>query len=100
GPIFRRIYLVATKHRFDTLTEPAGLGELDEKLKRFLSDAVLGVIEIDAGCFGGETLAPARVAGKELPQVQLTGLFVMRFQRPPGWLLSERQNACHDVTSS
>ena len=43
------------------------LGQLQEQLERFVGDAVLRIIEVDAGRLGGHPLAALRVVEKEKP---------------------------------
>jgi hypothetical protein len=56
----------------------AGLfSQLNEKLECFVGDAVLGVIEIQAHGLDRHALTAFGIVGKQLPQVQLRGAFVV-----------------------
>ena len=48
---------------------PRFLSELQQKLQRLISDPVLGIVEIDAGRFDGQSLAASMIVPKKLPQM-------------------------------
>ena len=50
---------------------PTFATELMQQHQRFVSDAVLGVVEIKAGRFDGEPFAAGVIVGEELPQVDV-----------------------------
>ena len=60
------------------------LGELEEQPQRLVGDAVLRVVEVDAGALGCETLAARRVLGEEVAQMCLADLGVVALERRPG----------------
>ncbi len=69
------------------------LGELHEQPERLVGDAVLRVVEVEAGALGGKPLAARRVVGEEVAQVEVADLGVVRFERAPGRPLAERRRS-------
>ncbi len=67
--LFRHVDPFAAEHRRDALAQAAFLGQSREQSHRFVGDAILGVIEIDAGSFGSQALAAAGIFGEKLPQI-------------------------------
>ena len=49
--------VVAPEHRLRALREPGLLGELDEEPQRLVRDAVLRVVEVEAGALGDQPLS-------------------------------------------
>ena len=47
-PVLRDVDLLAAEHGVDPLTQAGFLGQLHEQLERFVGDAVLGVIQVEA----------------------------------------------------
>ena len=84
GAVLGRVDPVAAEHRLRALAQPRLLGELEEQPQRLVGDAVLRVVEVDAGALGGETLAARRVLGEEVAQVCLADLRVVALERLPG----------------
>ncbi len=64
GPLFGDVDLVAAEHGVDALPQAGFLGELQEKLARFVGDAVLGVVEKEAGRLEGKAVGASRIVGK------------------------------------
>ncbi len=89
---------VATEHRIDALAQAALLRELDEEPDRLVGDAVLRVIEEQAGGSERQALASARVGREEIAQMHVPDSGVMRLERPPRAPLPEGDRA--HVTSS
>jgi len=83
GALLGRVDTVAAEHRLDLLAQPARVGQSDEKTDRLIRDAVLRVIEGQAGGLHGEALAARRVVGEQRSQVHVAHLLVMRHKRPP-----------------
>ena len=71
GPVFRDVDLLAPEHGVDALAQAGFLGQLQEQLERFVGDAVLRVVEVDAHRLGGHALAALGVVREELAQMQL-----------------------------
>ncbi len=69
GPVLGDVDLLAVEHRVDAGAQPGSLRELDEKRERLVGDAVLRVVEIDAGRFRRHPLAPRGVVGEQLAQM-------------------------------
>jgi hypothetical protein len=49
--------VLATEHRRDVRLQPTGIGQVEQQRKRFVGDALLGVIQVESGALGGEALA-------------------------------------------
>src|SRR5207253_6165130 len=73
------------------------LRQLQEELERFVSDAILGVIERDAHSFNGETLAAFGILGEELPEMQFPHVSIVGFERLPGPACRKRLNGDRHV---
>src|SRR5262249_24493106 len=69
--------------RVDASAQIGLVGESEEQREGLVGDAVLGVVEIQAGGLEGQPLAPLRVLGEELPQVQGLHPFVVLTQGLP-----------------
>ena len=86
GAFFRHVDLLAAEHRLDAPTQAAFLRKPHEQPDRLVSDAVLRVVEVNAGGFGREALAAPGIVGEELPQMQAADRLVMlgkSLPRPP-----------------
>ena len=75
--LFRDVDLLPAKHGVDPLAQAGLLRQLQQQLQGLVGDAVLGIIEEDADCLGGKTLAALRVVGEQLAQMDFTDLFVV-----------------------
>jgi hypothetical protein len=53
--------LVAAEHRVDAVAQPARFGQRKQQAQRFIGDAILGIVEKDAGRLGSEPVAPTRI---------------------------------------
>src|SRR6267143_4344717 len=95
GPVFRQVDLVAAKHRVDALTQARLLGESTEQLHRLVSDAILGVVEINADRLRRQPLATCRVVHEERAEVQLSDFFLVDLQRLPRGARSQWQHSGH-----
>ena len=56
--ILGNIDLVAAEHRVDALAQAAVRREIQQQLQRFVGDAVLGVVQVEAGRFSRQAFAP------------------------------------------
>ena len=71
GAVLGEVDLVAAEHGVDALRAgPHSSAELEQQPQRLVGDAVLRVVEIDAGGLGREPFAALGVVGEELPQMQ------------------------------
>ena len=57
GTVLGRVDPVAAEHRVRALGEARLVGELHEQPQRLVGDAVLRVVEVEAGALGSEPLA-------------------------------------------
>ena len=69
GAIFRDVDLLAPEHGVDPRSQAGFLGQLKEQLERFVGDAILRVIEEDAGSLGGHPLPALGIIREELSQM-------------------------------
>ena len=83
GALLGRVDPVAAEHRLDLFAQPARAGQSDEQTDRLVRDAVLRVIEVQAGGLHGEALAARRIVGEQRPEGHVAHLLVMRRKRPP-----------------
>ena len=81
--VLRRVDPVAAEHRIRALGEARLVGQLQQEAQRLVGDAVLRVVEVDAGALGGEPLAACRVLGEEVAQVEVADLGVVLLERAP-----------------
>src|SRR4029079_12576776 len=72
--------------------QPGLLGERDQKRERLVGDAILGVIEEDAGRFGRQPLAASGILCKERSQMHITDVPIVMRERVPGPGCRERLN--------
>ena len=67
--IFGDVDLVAAEHRVDPPTQIRFIRELAQQPHRLVGDAMLGVVEIDAGGFDRQPLSAARIVLEQLTEV-------------------------------
>ena len=94
GPLFGNVDLVSAKHGINTGPQTGFLGQLQEEFERFIGDAVLGVIEVDADRLGGKALSAFGVVREELSEVHLSDHWEMGFECLPRRALSEWCDVC------
>ena len=90
GAVLCDVDLFALEHGVNRAAQPGFFRQLHEEVERFVRDAVLGVIEVDAGRFAGQPLAALGIIGKQLAQVQILDLGVMRSQGNPAGTFFQR----------
>ena len=83
GPVLGDVDVLAAEHGVDAVAQTALLGERDEEPHGLVGDAVLRVVEADAGGLDHEPLAPVGVVGEQLAQVDVLHAGVVRLQRLP-----------------
>ncbi len=74
GPLLRRVDLPAAEHGLDALAQAAALGQLYEEPEGLVGDAMLGVVQVEAGGLRAQALSAAGVVGEDLPEVQIADL--------------------------
>ena len=62
---------------------PRFLRQLHEQPERLVGDAVLRIVEVDAGGLGRHPLAAPWIVGKELAKVQVADFGIVGFEGPP-----------------
>ena len=90
GAVLRDVHSLAAEHR-PHLVLQAPLGcQLPEELHRVVREPVLRVVEPEALRLRRQALAAARVAGKEVAEMDVAHLPVVPLETPPGRRLSQR----------
>ncbi len=82
--LFGGVDSLAAEHRVDALAQSARVGQIHEKADGLVGDAILRVVEVQAGGFGREALAARRVVGEQRAQMHVAHLLEVRRERPPG----------------
>ena len=90
GAVLGDVDLVAPEHGVDPLAQPRLLRQPDEQRDGLVGDAVLRVVEEEAGALGGQALAARRVVGEERPQVNVAHRPRVRLERLPRRAAGER----------
>ena len=72
---------------------PDSSASCDEELEGFVGDAVLGVVEEEAGGFGGEAGAAGGVGGEEVAELLGAEVVGVLLEGDPGWAGGERGDA-------
>ena len=76
----------------DALAQAGLLGQLHQQRERLVGDPVLRVVEVQAGAFRGQPLAPVRVRGEQVPDVRRRDLLVVRLESLPGGARAQRHD--------
>ena len=69
GAVLGDVDLVAAEHRVDALAQAGLVGQLQQQPQRLVGDAILRVVEVDAGGLGGQPLAARGSAANSLRSV-------------------------------
>src|SRR5208282_5698104 len=79
----RDIDLVAAEHRVDAVAQARLLRKLNEQFDGLVGNAILGVVERNAGSRERESFAPPRIVRKELTQMERADRLLMGQERSP-----------------
>src|SRR5262249_27970718 len=90
GALLGDVDRLPAEHGVDPLAQAALLGQPHEEPERLVSDAVLGVVEVDADGLDRQALTAPGVVGEELPEVKPLGCLVVGLQRLPGRALTQQ----------
>ena len=82
GALFRDVDLLTPEHGVDALAQAGFLRQLQEELEGFIRDAILRIIQIEANGLCGHALAALGVIRKELSEMEVADIFMMRLQGP------------------
>jgi hypothetical protein len=77
------IGFAAGEHSVDAFRQFRVFCELEQKLERFIDDAILRIIQFDTHGRGGEAFAAGRIIGEQIAQMPIPNLFMVRFQSVP-----------------
>ncbi len=77
GAVLRDVDGLPGEHGGGALGQAGLLGQGDKQAEGLVGDAVLGVVEVQAGAFGGEALASPGVGGEQVAQVRVLDLVVV-----------------------
>ncbi len=83
------VHPLTAEHRVHLLREPALRRELPQKLEGVVGDAMLRVVEIEAGRLGGQPLAARRIGVEEIPELQALDFSPVPLQPAPDGSLYE-----------
>jgi hypothetical protein len=83
-PIFRRIDLFTLKHGIDPRPQTGLFSQLDKEPERFVRDAILRIIEVNAYGFHSETLTAVGIVREQITKVQSLEMLEVCFERFPG----------------
>ena len=73
GPLLGDVDLLAAKHGVDPLAQAGFLGQLKQQLERFVGDAILRVIEVNARGLGCHALAALGIIREQLAEMRPRG---------------------------
>ena len=90
GAILGGVDLLAGEHGLDALLEVGLSGKVCQQLQGLIGDAVLGVVEEDAGGIGGEAGAARGVGFEEVAEMQGANGFGVLLKGSPGWAGGQR----------
>src|SRR5262249_55299335 len=88
--MFRDVDFLATEDRVDSLAQPAFLGELDEQAHRLVVDAILRIIQEDAGGLRRHPLATRWIVGEQVSQMAVPHRLKVILEGPPCSLFARR----------
>ena len=94
--VFGDVDLIPAEHRVDALAQAALLGEIEQQFERLVGDAVLGVVQVQAGRFNRQTLAALGVLGEQRPEMNVAHDFIVRRQGLPCRALGDRCDVSHE----
>ena len=100
GAVLGDVDPLAGEHRLDPLRQPGLLGQRHQQLDRLVGDPVLRVVEIQAGALGDQPLAPRRVGGEQVAQMQILDVLVVPAQPLPASALGQGGHAATAATWS
>jgi hypothetical protein len=83
GAILGTVDPGAAEHRCDLLAQARGAGQGHEQIERLVGNAVLAIVEVEAGSFSAQPLAAALVGSKEVAQVGGADRRGVRLERLP-----------------
>ena len=93
GALFGEVNFISAKHGVDVRPQPRFLGQAEQELDGFVGDAILRVIEEEAGGLDGHPYAALGVVGKELSQMCAANVLVMGLERLPSAPLGQFGNS-------
>ena len=94
GPLLGDVDLFAPEHGVDAGPQAGLLRQLQKEPERFVGDAVLRVVEVDAGGLNGHPLPALGIVREKLPKMQGPDFLVMGFEGLPCRECSDRRDAC------
>ena len=90
GAVLGHVDPVAAEHRLRPLGEAGLLRQLEEEPQCLVGDAVLRVVEVEAGALSREALAARGVIREQIAKVEVADPGVVLLERPPGCALAQR----------
>jgi hypothetical protein len=62
---FSGVDLLSAEHRLDAVAQPALVGQSQEETDRVVGDAILRIVEVQAGAFGHQALAARGIVSEQ-----------------------------------
>ena len=84
------VHRLAAKHRLHLLGEPSFGCQPSQELERVVGQAMLRVVEVETGRFGGHPLSARRIGVEQVPEMQRFDFAAMPLQPAPDGGLDER----------
>ena len=95
-PILCHVDPIPAEHRLDPLAQAHVLGQRDQQADGLIGEAMLGVVQIQAGALRRQLRPALRVLGEQVAKVQSGDLGVVRLERPVSVAVGQRRRrACH-----
>ena len=71
GALLRDVDLLAAKHGVDARPQAGFFRQLQQELERFIGDAVLGIVKVDADGLGRHALPAGGIVREERPEMKI-----------------------------
>ena len=91
--VFRDVDLLAAEHGVDPLAQAGLLRQLQQEPQRLVGDAVLRVVEVEAGGLRRQPLAACGIVREELAEMHVPDNVAMALERLPGGAFREEGDA-------
>ncbi len=94
-PPLGQVDRLAAEHGLDPRAQLDRARQVQEQPQGLVGDALLRVVEVEAGALGREALAALGIRGEEIAQMLAADVGPVRFQRLPGRQRPESGLRCH-----
>src|SRR5262245_49111538 len=97
--VFCDVDFLTLEHGVDARPQAGFLRQLQEQFESFVSDAVLGVIQVEPHGLCCHALAALRVIGKQFSEMQVADILMMGLKGLPCLTFSEWLDLCCHVSA-